>query len=177
MMRTVFSPLPDSVFASGSEYKINTDFRVWIQISEIIANESLSEYDRLLSVLILAFKSKIPDNPIDAIKALMIFFSKGGEKGTSRPVIDFRVDEGLIYAAFMQQYGIDLYKADLHWWKFRELLNALGEDCMLTRIIGYRSARPSEIPDKKHRAFVQKMKNRYSLKHQLSSAEIAAAFE
>lgn len=177
MMRTVFSPLPDSIFASGSEYKINTDFRVWIQISEIISDEALSEYDRLLSVLLLAFKDKIPDSPVEAIGALMEFFSKGREKGGSRPVIDFRQDEGLIYAAFMQQYGINLYKANLHWWSFRELLNALGEDCILTRVIGYRSATPSEISDKKYRAFVQKMKNRYSLNKELSCEEIAKAFE
>lgn len=177
MMRTAFSPLPDSIIVAGSEYKINTDFRVWIKISDIICDETICEYDKLLSLFMLAFKNKIPQNPIDAIEALMKFFSKNEIKSNCAPIIDFRYDEGLIYAAFMQQYRIDLYKANLHWWKFRELLSALGEDCMLTKVIGYRSAKPSEISDKKYRAFVQKMKNRYSLNKELSSEQIAAAFE
>jgi hypothetical protein len=38
---------------------------------------------------------------------------------------DWKLDSEYIYAAFMQQYGINLMETDLHWHDFLALLNAL----------------------------------------------------
>ena len=62
-----------------------------------------------------------------------------------QPVVNFYHDSGYIYAAFMQTYGIDLYKqADrLHWCRFLALFDGLPEDCLIKQIMGIRA---QEIP-------------------------------
>lgn len=56
-------------------------------------------------------------------------------------VIDYDTDAELIYAAFMDCYGVDLYAEQLHWWKFLALLHGV-HDCKLTDVIGYRLYTP-----------------------------------
>ena len=38
---------------------------------------------------------------------------------------DWLIDSDYIYSAFLQQYGIDLETADMHWHKFLSLFNGL----------------------------------------------------
>lgn len=61
-------------------------------------------------------------------------------RGTSSDVIllDFKIDSDLIYAAFLQQYGVDLIDVpELHWHKFLAMLNGL-RGTKLDEVIGYR---------------------------------------
>ena len=78
-------------------------------------------------------------------------------------IYDFRYDDFYIYAAFLQQYGIDLQDVEyLHWWKFRALLNGL-EEGKFCKIIEYRSVKLEDIKDKEQREFYSEMKKIYAL--------------
>lgn len=44
-----------------------------------------------------------------------------------------------IFAAFLQAYDIDLTEVNMHWYKFRALLQALPEKTMLSQIMSYRA--------------------------------------
>ena len=65
--------------------------------------------------------------------------------GSAGKAIDYKKDTGLLYAAFMQAYGMDLYeqRGKLHWVKFVTLLNNMPDDTRLSKVMGYRV---SKIP-------------------------------
>ena len=44
------------------------------------------------------------------------------------PAYSFAQDAPYIYAAFKEQYGIDLTEVEMHWWKFMALFESLNED-------------------------------------------------
>ena len=55
-------------------------------------------------------------------------------------LLDYKKDAGLIYCAFLQGYGIDLFEMQgkLHWAKFLTLLNNIPDETRLAKVIGYR---------------------------------------
>ena len=55
-------------------------------------------------------------------------------------LLDYKKDAGLIYCAFLQGYGIDLFEMQgkLHWVKFLTLLNNIPDETKLAKVIGYR---------------------------------------
>lgn len=80
---------------------------------------------------------------------------------------DFTIDSELIYASFMQAYGIELY--DMHdkleWRRFLALMSGLPQDTTFMEIVGYRSMK---IPKKDESSeeyikHVKKMKKKYKL--------------
>jgi hypothetical protein len=57
------------------------------------------------------------------------------EKGSSRnPDMDFEYDESFVKSSFMSDYKIDLDDAEMHWWKFCNLLQGLTDSCILNRV-------------------------------------------
>ena len=52
----------------------------------------------------------------------------------------------LIYAAFMQQYHIDLLTVNLHWYEFKSLFDGLTENTQLIKVIGYRTTEIDKMP-------------------------------
>lgn len=74
--------------------------------------------------------------------------------------MDFEYDMPYIVASFMSDYGIDLEKTDMHFWKFCELIGGLTEQSILSKIRDLRNTDLSEYKDPKIRAKLQKaMKN------------------
>lgn len=139
-MNLLCDKTPDTITVSGVDYKINTDFRVWIKFELILTNQ----IDDTLSAEILAeiqklvFRTPCPMNE-ETVEAILNFYrcGKPPEKhsggGNDKAVFDYDFDDGYIYAAFLEQYGIDLNDANLHWWKFRALFMSLRADCMFTK--------------------------------------------
>jgi hypothetical protein len=79
------------------------------------------------------------------------------------PSYCFDHDASYIYAAFLEQYQIDLLEtAYLHWFKFVALFSALSETTMMHKIMGYRSMDISHL-GKHQRQFYQEMKKAYRL--------------
>ena len=73
-------------------------------------------------------------------------------------------DDDYIYAAFMDQYNIDLQDIEyLHWWKFKAMFKSLKEDNEIVKIMGYRSMDLSKIKDKEEKAYYKKMQELYKL--------------
>lgn len=179
-MHELFKEPQKSVLLNGKEYEVNTDFRVWLEISEILADKKLSDKDKILCLLLKGYTSQIPPNINDAVEGLILFMGMNKKiKATSKkaPLISFSEDEGIIYASFLQQYGIDLYVERLHWWKFIELLNSLDERTIFMRVVGYRSIDISVIKDREQKRFYRKMKNKYKIGDCIEAEDIAEIFE
>ena len=86
----------------------------------------------------------IPDDLSAAVDTALWFYRCGKEETTiqkrmaarrgKNPVYSFEHDAGLIYAAFLLAYNIDLQDIQyMHWWRFRFLFNSLPKDCEFVR--------------------------------------------
>ena len=91
--------------------------------------------------------------------------SKGNGKGKRvTQIYSFEHDDDYIYAAFMDQYNIDLQDIEyLHWWKFKAMFKSLKEDNEIVKIMGYRSMDLSKIKSKEEKAYYKKMRKLYEI--------------
>lgn len=172
-MNIITDILPESVEAEGISYPVKTDFKVWLKFYSIMNDKEKSPAERATRAILCCFDAekgnKLPKTLEDAASALLRFYAAGAEESGKKAsekekVFDFTEDAGYIYAAFFQQYGIDLAECSMHWYRFLALLNGLSEDTQLRKIIAWRSADLSQIKDEKKREFYRKMKNIYGLK-------------
>ena len=131
--------LPDTVIVGGREFRVNTDFRVWMKFEISLTK---MRKDDLLSVDYL-FVNDMPN--FCNINDLLEFSRPRNE--LPRPifgnpdvvVVDYELDSDLIYSAFLGQYGIDLVEIEhLHWHKFLALLAGVNESTRLREVMGYR---------------------------------------
>lgn len=120
--------LPDSLIIHGVEHKIKTDYRTWLRLMDT------SDYKSL-------FIGKVPPPSQELIQEIQRFISRGedskGEEDSS-PIIDFKLDADYIYSSFLQAYGINLLKSDMHWFEFMALFKSLPEETIMRKIIEYR---------------------------------------
>ena len=134
--------LPQAIEVGGSFYKIHTNYKYFLRLRELLNNKTagLTDFDFM-------YIDKIPPGRLEGIRALCEFMNppqelpRMREKGGER-VLDYEIDAPYIYAAFMEQYGIDLIDTRLHWYKFVALLHGL-HDTELNRIINARLYKPS----------------------------------
>ncbi|MBS7297531.1 MAG: hypothetical protein KIG65_00460 [Eubacteriales bacterium] len=165
-MRIIGHEPPHGVIGSGIYYPVRTDFGVWLEFARIIEEDTGAR--AAMRALKLCYKDKIPQSPSEAISLLCRFFVGGAENersdgASSEQLISFSMDEELIYASFLSEYGIDLSKAKLHWWHFLALIKNLGPDTALMRVVRVRATKPSDIRDTKSRRMLLRQKRIYSL--------------
>lgn len=145
MINVLLDPLPtECECESGNVYRLDTDFRIGIQVALCQDDSDLSEYEKSVVVadLILADGEQLRD--IKDLEELVTFFMSGWytdnriDDGDKRRYMDYDVDQWRIYAAFRQQYGMDLNTVEyLHYWAFMGMLLSL-EECSYTRVIEIR---------------------------------------
>lgn len=179
-MNILIDLLPIKVEIEGTEYKINTDFRTSILFELLMQDNEISEEDKIIHALELYYPI-CPLNINEAIEQILWFYRCGkdiiGTKGTGKgrsatQIYSFDYDDDYIYAAFMDQYNIDLQDIEyLHWWKFKAMFKALKEDNEIVKIMGYRSIDISKIKDKDQKTYYKKMKDLYKIPTQISKDE------
>lgn len=186
-MNIITDGLPDCVEIGGEIFYINTDFRVWVKI-ELLFSDDVPEGYRLPLALGLAF-DVIPENKEEAAEALLAFYSGGKitEKKASgkrkkprknRRIYSFEYDSEYIYAAFMQAYGIDLADVKMHWFKFKALFAALPDECLMSKIMGWRALEiTKDMPEASRKRYAE-LKETYRLPlSQTEEEKIRAAKE
>lgn len=185
-MNLLIDRLPDEIEVEGIAYPIETDYRAWLRFSILMQSDKTGA-EKTVGMLSM-LKETLPPRFEETVSAILRFYAGGEDadtEGTAQAdaraarFYDFDYDSGLIYAAFYQQYGIDLQRAKFHWWQFKALFNALSEDTQFMKVLGYRGMELSKIKDKTQREFYAKMKKQYALpipqseKEQLSKIEEA----
>ena len=134
--------LPQAIEVGGSFYKIHTDYKYFLRLGDL-----LNQKDAALSDFDFMYINEKPAGRLEGIIALSQFMyprqelPRIREKNDER-VIDYDIDAPYIYAAFMEQYRIDLLNTGLHWYKFLALLHGL-HDTELNRIIAARMYKPT----------------------------------
>ena len=139
--------LPETVEIAGEQYAIKTDFRDILRYDEIIRGQSDGEAVlKAINILLGEEVLRKPNMRADDIVETIGWFVKCGDinkKNTlPRAVLglnnavpmDFGADSALIYTAFLQTYGLDLY-----WWKFNWMLEDISPSCRLSKVIEYRT--------------------------------------
>lgn len=171
-MNILVDLLPIAVEIDNKNYEINSDFRTSILFELLMQDSSIGAEDKIITALELYYPV-IPENINEAIEQMLWFYrcgkeitsSKGNGKGKSvTQIYSFEHDDDYIYAAFMDQYNIDLQDIEyLHWWKFKAMFKSLKEDNEIVKIMGYRSMDLSKIKSKEEKAYYKKMQELYKL--------------
>lgn len=163
--------LPTSLVTdSGNEYSVDTDFRAWIRFQEIIEDKNiLDNFKALFCARVVGLDINVFEyEPTDAVlNAMLAFFlcfrePKAPQKQTSDIAYRYKEDWGLICAAFRQQYGINLLTADMHWFYYKSLFDALTSDTMFVKIQQYRTADIAKLP-KYERKEALRLKNYWKI--------------
>lgn len=169
----IISGFPESVEIGGARYPIRPDFKTGMKV-EAVRDGELGDEDKLIEMLKL-FYPRIPDSINGAVDKMLWFYRCGKEepkeedrrryqgRESGEPAYCFEQDAPYIYAAFLEQYGIDLSGSRMHWWEFMALFDSLGEDTKMWKIMYYRKVRLSGFPKEK-RAFFNEMKKMYRIR-------------
>jgi hypothetical protein len=154
----------------GECYRIRTDFKIWIQFEKTLLSD-LADEVKIVELLSLCYVKELPPNLFEALRLLIKFYGCGAEnvgqgeriESEKERIYDFTYDAELFYAAFLEQYGIDLLESDLHWWKFLALFRSISPDTRLFKVLSWRAAKLSDISDSKQKDYIKRMKRLYRL--------------
>lgn len=131
--------LPAEIEAGGKFYKIRTGHPYWFRFAELLKakEDRLSSYDFL-------YDGEVPEDRQAGFEKLFEFFSPkrelprtDGGADTGETALDYELDAELIYAAFLEQYKVDLFDKEIHWHKVLAMIAGL-HSTKLNDIIGYR---------------------------------------
>ena len=162
-MGNIFTPLPYEVREKGRIYTLTPWFDNVLQMYQAI--EGLDSWDKPEVMLSYLVKQKVKPSLglLKAVSDVLFTPSKGG----GDKAFDFVQDSPLIYAAFMQAYGMDLVEQQgkLHWWKFQSLLNGLPSNTRFSEIVSIRM-KPIPAPtkyNKEEREELMRLKAAYAI--------------
>lgn len=172
--------LPEAVEIDGRKYGIRFGFRTMIAI-EMLMYSHVSDEDKMLQSLDLFYGNDIPENIDNAISKLLWFHACGEEdereteagtkpKRQQKRAYDFQQDGRMIYAAFMQQYGINLHTVlsdELHWWEFSALFENLSDDTKMAKVMYWRTCDLNGM-SKAEQRYIRKMRNIFAIKDDVS---------
>ena len=163
--------LPESVEVNGVYHPIQSDYRYGIIFFRMAYKERHAAADYAFF-----FSAGMPDDTDAAVAALAAFYfpaealprREGQETGS--PVLDYELDADLIYAAFAEQYGIDLVDTRLHWHKFHALMKGLN-GTKLNEIMGFRQY---EAHPRDYETLMLDLQRAWSLEPLVSDADMQA---
>lgn len=160
--------LPHRVTAEGRTYRVNLDFRQVLRLLAVMADETLideaREYLALKCVMRRPPRSAKRRAAVLAAVCAVCFPQR--KKATGPKMTDFEQDADLIRAAFLQEYGVNLWRDRLHWLEFSALLAGLPEGSRYSDVLGIR-ARPMPAPTKYNaelRQWLTKAKAEYAVR-------------
>lgn len=170
--------LPDSIIVDGKTFRIHTDFTYWLNFADDLSdkNKTVGEFDYL-------YIDEKPENRLKGFQALIDFYldkrvlPRPIDTGRSGKSFDFKIDADLIYAAFIQQYHIDLLEQkDFHWWKFQALFFSLTKETKFQEVLGFRSYDPNDKTE--YKKFMKQMQEIWKLEDEedKEAAKVLEAF-
>lgn len=168
--------LPTSFLIGGKKYEISSDFRTMLELEEVFSSDDLTDAEKAEQALRL-FYGCIPAAVDEAVEKLCFFWQCGRKEKQSKrhrqatgedfyqpPIYSFTHDAGLIYGAFLTQYGMDLTDVEyLHWWKFKAMFECLEEDRLMKEVMRCRAVEVKGDMPQAQKDYYNAMKRRYEL--------------
>lgn len=162
MKQEFYRPLPYTVDYNGKTYELTPAYDNVLSMFADVKGVPDNRVPEIMGYYLL----KEPSSDTGLLQAVSdVLFTKS--KGKHEKSMDFIQDGPLIYAAFMQTYGIDLQKerGRLHWWQFSALLQGLPANTRLVEVMQIR-LRPMPAPTKynaEERAQLARLKQDFAL--------------
>lgn len=131
----------------------------------------------IAEVLKLCYRDTLPPNQVSAILGAIAFLNRDTDLSVSsgvkrEKISSFSFDASVIYSAFYSKYGIDLTKANMHWYKFCALYETLADENPFKTILKIRTTDEREIKNPKVRRKIMDLKSKYRIK---TNAEVDVA--
>lgn len=164
---------PTKVEVDGVVIPIDTNYKTALRCLEVCEDTTISNQERALALTYLLCND-IPKVDLEKLLQKLQLFLQCGEtkqKPHGKKDMDFKQDEQYIYSSFIFDYGIDLEKEDMHWWKFIDLLNGLSADCILSRVRDIRTMDISIYKDPKTKERLLKARAQVALKEKVIQTE------
>lgn len=179
-MNLLIDPPPESVKIAGTEWPIRWDYRYWVMYEMLMLDSEIAAEEKFRRALDLCF-AEIPDDLSAAQEAMIDFYRCGKSdktkssdfgSGATGIAYSFEHDGAYIYAAFMQDYGIDLTEATLHWWKFRALFNAISTKTLFGKIMAWRMMEIDEKTPAAEKKRLLALKEQYAIPRPRKNSEV-----
>lgn len=132
---------------------VRTSFRYWINFLRALSDDDIEPESRLLYALTCVYVDDIDVDKFDEYREGVFWFLNGGKdpeesSGGGTPILDYDIDQLVIYSTFMSYYHINLTRAKLHWFEFRALMYTLPQDTPAGALMYYRGKEvTSDMPD------------------------------
>lgn len=148
-MNSLCDALPYSVEVDGQEYRLTPAFDNVLQMYAQLDDEDLTDAERMELMLYYLTDDGPQDARILTAACEALFPTERKPKAAAKKAFDFVQDADLIYAGFMQAYGLDLIdqQGKLHWLKFLALLQGLPSNTRFREVVEIR-LRPLPAPTK-----------------------------
>lgn len=140
------------LYFEGRKIRIKPYVRNVLFCLEVLNDSVLSNADKTdlcIKVLVGYWHGRLSKKE-KLLEEIFKFLQGDNQKEEGQKVFDFEQDAALIYAGFLQAYGIDLHKRKwrrMHWHTFMSLFSGLPEETRIMQIISIR-AKPLPKPTK-----------------------------
>lgn len=164
---------PELITIDGIDYEINTGYEYALACIRCINDPDITSTERALGVIGLLYKEK-PVNLDEAMEMAVQYLQCGKEKEEDpdrKPDMDYQQDENYIKSSFMTDYKIDLDDAEMHWWKFCNLLQGLTDNSILNRVRDVRNYDISTVKDPATRHKILKAQRELALPNYISQED------
>lgn len=158
-----------TVVYRGRRYRTHTAYDTVLAVQQLYREEELSDLDKATQALkmflhhsfrIRWMKASYRFGLLEEIFEQQIKVGVGhpAPPGHSR-LVDFELDGEYIYAAFLQDYGMDLIEQQgkLHWKKFLALFQGLSDDTRIRQIMRIRGMK-EPAPTKYNQEQIQQIR-------------------
>lgn len=163
--------LPKSIEINSINYPVDTDFRAWIRFEEVMSDDRIKNN---LKLIIASDFVGLDENAFnihsqeDIMSALFSFYRmykpilKASTSQNEATSYKYSSDIGYVYSAFLQQYGINILTAKLHWFEYKSLFDSLTDATKFIQIVGYRTQDTSKM-EKEQKREADKLKKLYQI--------------
>lgn len=169
--------LPTSLEVCGTEYQIETDFRVILDIFSVLSAVELTSEEKCIGVLGMfypGFFTMPGEHMEEAIKQCFWFINGGNEETQkkSTKLMDWEQDFRLLIAPINRIVGQEVRALPyLHWWTFLAYYGEIG-DCYFAQIVRIRDLKAKgKLKDKADREFYRRNRDVIDIKRRYSEAE------
>ena len=129
--------LPKSLDVGGKRYGINSDFRIVLNLFEVLQLDELTDLEKAYITVNVLYTEEIPDKDFEEAVKKAYWFCDGGDMPKSQPskvkTLDWKHDESVIFPAINKAAGCEVRTLPyLHWWSFLGYFGEIGEGLFST---------------------------------------------
>lgn len=178
--------LPRAVEIDGENYEIRTDFRVILEIFELLNDPELSDADKAEGIIeIFYLRPEDIQNRYMAISRCFSFINRGKEAQNKKEkkLLDWEKDFEYVIAPVNHILGFEARdvpydpqtnEGGVHWWTFLSAFMEVGSNCVLSTILNIRDKQAHGKPlTKDEKKWFAKNKDLVVIQSQYSDAEEA----